>query len=173
MIMGLHLAISHLKLPLLLQNLSLHSMQAPLHGSGHSLFWTLEVRGGISGTHGYTVLIKQPNGTTLTRTNRTQYPFRLLVPGRPVTHCHFPSYYFSIDLPIQKGGVVDWIPGTMGFDSPQQWSCTEPQALGWLTPTHLRNREPGPMSGLWDPLAQTLTGLEKKRMKACPGGSFT
>ena len=56
--MGLCLAIIHLKLPLQLLNYSLHSPHAPLHGSGHSLAQTLEVRGGISGAHGYAVLIK-------------------------------------------------------------------------------------------------------------------
>ena len=58
MVMGLHLAISHPDLPLQLPNFSFLSPQAPFYGSGNSLSQTLEAREGISGTHGYAVLIQ-------------------------------------------------------------------------------------------------------------------
>ena len=51
-VMGLYLSTSCPDLPLQLMNFSLHSPQAPLHGSRHSLSQIIEVRGGISGTYG-------------------------------------------------------------------------------------------------------------------------
>ena len=97
MVIDLCLAIGHLKLPFQFPNLGLYSPQFPFHFPGCFLFQTLEVRGGISGTHGYTVLIKTTQWNSI-NTNKTQYLFRSLVPRRLVTHLCSPSCYCQIDL---------------------------------------------------------------------------
>ena len=131
------------------------------HSSGCSLAQTLEARGGTSGTHGYTVLIKQPNGTALTKTARTQYSCRLLVPRGLKTHHCPPSYYCKNDPQIQKRKrILD--PGHNGLWHPPDMGLYWAQSPAEAGPTHLRNREPGLTSGLWDPLAEMPTVSEKE-----------
>ena len=146
-------------------DLHLHPLHTLLHSFHCPLAQTLEVGEEISGTHGYSILIKQSNEAVLASINKTQKSFRLLVPGKVVTHHCSPSCHHQFGHPHQRGGTGCWIPGTMGCGFPMKWGYTQSQALGRLIPpawgigNQTYNQGPG------IPLKLMLMGLEKKRVK--------
>ena len=131
--MGLCLAISCLKLPFRLSNISLHSPKAPLLSSSHSLSWTLEIRGGISGTHGYTVLIKTTQWNSINKHKQNIISVQAISDWKAWDPLSL-SILLLLDWPSNaegRDGRLDH--GNHRFDSLQRGGCTEPQALGRLT----------------------------------------
>ena len=132
--MGLLLAISCLKLPLKLPNLSLHSPQAPIHSSGKSLSQILEVSGGISGTNGYAVLLKTTQWNSINKHKQNTISVQVISNWKacdPSSH----SILLLSDWPskLRREGwyIGHWAP--WGLTPPQRLHCSEPQAPGRLT----------------------------------------
>ena len=59
--------------------------------------------------------------------NETQNSFRVLVPGRLVTHCHSPFCHCQLGLTLQRGGTGGWTLGTRGCSFHLKWCYTGSQ----------------------------------------------